>query len=69
MNTKMLIDQEIAMLDAEDLDFVYQMIKRLRQEQRSTTKPSLMAQLQQIQIDGPEDFARSLSDIGIVRVE
>ncbi len=60
MNTRILINQEIEKLDAENLDLVYQMIKRLQQGQRSKTRPSFMAQLRQIQIDGPEDFARNL---------
>ena len=47
MNTRTLIDEEIATLDAEELDTVYHMLKRLRQDRQPEKKPSIMAQLRQ----------------------
>jgi hypothetical protein len=60
MNTKALIDEEIATLDAKELNIVYQMLKKFRQERQLEKKSSVMFQLQQIQVDGPEDWARNL---------
>ena len=58
--TKTLIVQEIDRLNDNDLEALYELIKTFSQSRRMGKTPSLMSQLRQIQIDGPEDFSRNL---------
>lgn len=58
--TKTLIFKEIDQINDNDLEALYELIKTFGQSRRMGRKPSLMSQLRQIQIDGPEDFSRNL---------
>lgn len=60
MTKKELIKAEIDNLDEEDLDEVYLLIKKFANSKQSGKKQSLMSQLKQIKIDGPEDFAANI---------
>lgn len=58
--TKALIAQEIDRINDNDLEALYELIKTFSWLRRMDKKSSLMSQLRQIQLDGPEDFSRNL---------
>ena len=58
--TKALIVQEIDRFSDNDLEALYELIRTFGQMRRINKKASLMSQLREIQIDGPEDFSRNL---------
>jgi hypothetical protein len=58
--TKALIVQEIDRFSDNDLEALYELIQTFGQTRQQNKKASLMSQLRQIQIDGPEDFSRNL---------
>ncbi len=60
MTTKELIQAEIGMLDENDLNEVYGMIKRFIESRKRTSAPSLMSKLKRVKIYAPIDFATNL---------
>ncbi len=58
--TKALINEEIERFNDDDLEALYNLIKLFGQSRQVGKQFSLMSQLRQIQIDGPEDFSRNL---------
>ena len=60
MTTKELIQAEIDRLSDEELDELYDLIKRFANSKRDNGAPTLMEGLRQIQIDAPEDFSTNL---------
>lgn len=58
--TKALINEEIERFNDNDLEALYNLIKLFGQSRQVGKQFSLMSQLRQIQIDGPEDFSRNL---------
>ncbi len=60
MTTKELIYTEINNIEEAYLDDLYDVIKRFTQLKHRPRKPGLLARLQHIQIDAPEDFALNL---------
>ena len=58
--TKALIVQELDRLSDRDLEALYDLIQTFGQTRRTNKKGSLMSQLREIMIDGPEDFSRNL---------
>lgn len=60
MTTKELIQAEIDRLSDEELDELYDLIKRFAISKRENGVPTLMEGLRQIQIDAPEDFSANL---------
>ncbi len=58
--TKALIVQELDRLSDRDLEALYDLIQTFGQTHRTNKKGSLMSQLREIKIDGPEDFSRNL---------
>lgn len=61
MTTKALIQAEIDRLSDEELDELYDLIKRFANSKRENGTPTLMEGLRQIQIDAPEDFSETLA--------
>jgi plasmid stabilization system protein ParE len=55
--TKELIQTEIESLGRQDIEELYDLIKRFAQSKRQARKQSLMSKLKSIAIDAPEDFA------------
>lgn len=60
MTTKELIQAEIDTLNENDLDELYNLIKRFLESKKRASPPSLMSKLKQIQIYAPADFATNL---------
>ncbi len=61
MTTKEFIYTEINTLEEECLDDLYDVIKRFTQLKHRPKRPGLLARLQRIRIDAPEDeVTRSL---------
>lgn len=61
MATKKLIESELSNLSEEQLNQVYEVIKKFHNYPQNSTKSSLMAQLKQIEIDAPQDFSVSIA--------
>lgn len=59
MITKELIKAKIDSMPEEDLDELYDLIVDFAQS-RQDVKQSFLSQLQEIRIDGPEDFAANI---------
>lgn len=59
MSTKELIEAEISRLSEEELNQLYQLIKDFVQAKEQPRKPSIMAQLREIKIYAPRDFAEN----------
>jgi hypothetical protein len=60
MTTKEFIKAKIDNVDDSDLEELYKLVKRSTETKEQTGKPGLLARLQTIQIDGPEDFSENL---------
>lgn len=60
MVTKEMVRAEIDRISTEHLDELYRLIKHFTADKETAPKPSLMARLSKIKIDGPEDFAVNL---------
>jgi len=56
MTTKELINAEIDNLSEEDLEEVYRLIKDFTNARPRDNGQSILAKLQRIQFDGPEDL-------------
>ncbi|MEG3438832.1 hypothetical protein V0288_17020 [Pannus brasiliensis CCIBt3594] len=57
MAIKKLIETELDNLTEEQLTEVYKVIKQLHDEREDSPRPSLMAQLRQIEIDASPEFS------------
>jgi hypothetical protein len=60
MITKEVVKSEVEKVPPERLEELYQVIKSFTRPEASSVKKSFMARLQEIQIDGPEDFAANI---------
>jgi hypothetical protein len=60
VTTKELIRAEIDRVNEEHLEDLYELVREFARARTPTGKSSLMAKLQSIQIDAPEDFAANL---------
>lgn len=60
MTTKKLIQAEIERLPEEDLDDLYEIIKKFVQSRPKRDGQTLMSKLRSIHIEGPSDFAADL---------
>lgn len=60
MTTKELINAEIEGLSEEELQRVYDVVRRLAESKASEQKPGFMSRLKRIEIEAPEDFAANL---------
>lgn len=58
--TKELLVEQINRLHPNDLEVFYELVKRFNQSRQHVQKNSLMSRLSQIQIEGPEDFAKNI---------
>ncbi len=56
MITKQIIQEHLESLTPEELNQVYELIKKLENAEKPVKKPSIMSQLRKISIDAPEDF-------------
>lgn len=61
MTTQKLIESELSNLSEEQLNQVYEVIKKFHNYPQNPTKSSLMAQLKQIEIDAPQDFSVTIA--------
>ncbi|WP_017293624.1 hypothetical protein [Geminocystis herdmanii] len=61
MVTKQKIQEKLDNLTPEQLNQVYGIIEELSNLENVEKKPSLMAKLQKISIDAPEDFSVKLA--------
>ena len=60
MTIKELILTDIHLLEEEELEKVYALLKQLVQRKNQPKKQSFMSKLKEIQIKAPEDFASNL---------
>jgi hypothetical protein len=60
MTTREKLHAEIDTLDEKSVDAVYQMVQRYAQPQPGQRSGDLLTMLQQVKIDGPEDFSENL---------
>lgn len=60
MTTKELIYAEIDKLKEENLDELYEVVKRFAQIKSAQQKPSALSKLKRIKIQAPVDFAANL---------
>lgn len=60
MITKEMVRAEIDRVSAEHVDELYRLVKHFTDAKEAERKPSLLARLSRIKIDGPEDFAANL---------
>ncbi|NOX63611.1 MAG: hypothetical protein GXP42_16935 [Chloroflexi bacterium] len=60
MITKQMIIEELDVLEEDDLDKLYRIIKDLEAQKYATPTPSLMTRLKRVKIDAPPDFAANL---------
>jgi len=61
MATKKLIESELGNLSEEQLNQVYEVIKKLNDYPKNHAKSRLMTQLKQIEIDAPQDFSVTIA--------
>lgn len=59
MTVKELIYAEIDKVEEENLDALYEVVKRFNQI-KTTSKTGILSKLKQIKIQAPEDFAANL---------
>jgi len=57
MTVKELIEAEVDTISGEDLQELYDLIRRFTQSKRRMKQRTLMAKLKSVAIDAPEDFA------------
>jgi hypothetical protein len=62
MVTKQIIQDKLDDLTEEQLNQIYGVIEQLSSSANALKKSSLMSQLQQISIDGPEDLSIQVAD-------
>lgn len=60
MTIKDLIYAEIDKLEVENLDELYEIVKRFAQEKAGETQPGVLSRLKRIKTQAPEDFATNL---------
>jgi uncharacterized protein YqgV (UPF0045/DUF77 family) len=61
MTTQKLIESELGNLSEEQLNQVYEVIKKLHDYPKNPAKSNLMTQLKQIEIDAPQDFSVTIA--------
>lgn len=59
MVTKKLIQSELAQVEEEHLDELYELIRQFIVNKKQTKKQSFMSKLRSIKIDAPEDLAEN----------
>lgn len=57
MINKQIIQDKLENLTQEQLNQVYGIIEKFIDSEKTVKKPSLMAKLQEIKIDAPQDFS------------
>lgn len=60
MSTKELIEAEMQYMDENQINELYQIVKRIAETKTKISSPSLMSKLKQVKIQAPEDFATDL---------
>ena len=60
MSTRELIEAELQVMDENQLDELYRVVRQIAEQRPPAASPSLIAKLKKIKIQAPEDFATNL---------